>query len=608
MNRCIRLGLLLAAISVVTLSAQWHRIELTAPDPEDSTVAPLLGVISGPDPNCLGRESLPNVAAQYRDIGVLFVRNNDYYDDRLDMERMFRCPDTTTYPSWQCDPQDPAHYDFELSDAQFRSYLDNGFIPFFRLGGEYNTCLRPHDYKGPKDAVERQHWIQAALKVLEHYHNFEGRQHVLSYVDIWTEFPGRHFWSHPTAQFYPFWADAFAAIKARFPALFVGGPGFVPKATLDVLNGDTSSVAVAFLTELYRRNLKPDWIGWHLWDNNPARYRAVAQRFRQLLDGTGPFQSVPWAGTGFFHDVVQYVDAYGTSVTYYEDGEIKQLSKVARDSIYNKAKGAAILTGIWIALQYTEVQLACYYRGSPQGTAGPDVDPRDPRARISGPSLFFGDPAGTPKPTAHAFRLWSRIYREFPILLQGPVTVESGGQSALWVLGARGEKRYAVLISNLTKRPQQYTLIVEGIPVDEDHFEDVSIFAVNDTDDGRVARRWGGTVFVIPGYTVQLVVLTPKTVGIHQGAETGEYVPNIGIPKVCHNGRLPVTLQLAKPTVVRIGVFDLWGRAVLPPVRATYGFGAHTLQLEMPKIAPGVYAIVVESEATIHRQYFLALP
>jgi len=114
-----------------------NQIAVGAVDQADPTVKPLLGVISGPDPN--GSFSGPSLTAQYQEIGVLSVRNNDYYDDRLDMEGIFNCGGPA-YPSWEgCDPHDEANYHWAASDAQFQSYWSGGFAPFLRLGGEWNT-------------------------------------------------------------------------------------------------------------------------------------------------------------------------------------------------------------------------------------------------------------------------------------------------------------------------------------------------------------------------------------------------------------------------------------------------------------------------------------
>ena len=82
----------------------------------DSLMKPILGVVSGPD----GVDTTinPNLTTYLQDIGVLSIRNNDYYDDRLDMDEMFNCGGST-YPSWSaCSPTDINNYNFLLQREQ----------------------------------------------------------------------------------------------------------------------------------------------------------------------------------------------------------------------------------------------------------------------------------------------------------------------------------------------------------------------------------------------------------------------------------------------------------------------------------------------------------
>ena len=321
-------------------------------DPVDPTVKPLLGVISGPDPNA--GFSGPNLTPQYQEIGVLSVRNNDYYDDRLDMEGIFNCGGPT-YPSWEgCDPHDEANYHWGASDAQFQSYLSGGFEPFLRLGGEWNNQQPPHDFKGPQNTVQEDNWIVAAQKTAARYLHWGGAGQTFRYLDLWTEFPGTHFWDRSGQAFIAFWAKAYAALKAAFPELNIGGPGFSGRETMKVLQGN-ARWSRELLTELFDRGLKPDWLGWHLFSNDPSLWSQATEAYRQLLDGTGPYADMPWAGTGYFSDTEVIVDAYGLSKSN-PDGSL--LSSQERTQLYGSGQGASLLTTAWIAMQYAQIERA----------------------------------------------------------------------------------------------------------------------------------------------------------------------------------------------------------------------------------------------------------
>ena len=61
-----------------------YNIVVTSPTNDDTLLMPLLGVISGPLPP--PQSPLPDITSQLQDIGVSSIRNNDNYDDKLDME------------------------------------------------------------------------------------------------------------------------------------------------------------------------------------------------------------------------------------------------------------------------------------------------------------------------------------------------------------------------------------------------------------------------------------------------------------------------------------------------------------------------------------------
>src|SRR3989339_375871 len=269
----------MALCSVILAQAQSKEtitIDIGAVNITDPVVKPhMLGVIAGPAPNY--RSPAPDLTSRYRDIGVTTIRNNDYFDDRLDMERMFFSGSypikqfTPVYPKWDGSPDDPGNYHFTESDAQFQNWVDGGFVPFFRLGGENSHIPRQHDYKGPR-STEEANWIQAGLKVVDRYNTFGGKTNTLqNYLDIWTEYPQHSFWDRDSLAFNNFWCSTFDALKKSYPSLKIGGPGFNTSVSTHLGNSTSGNVKIwieLFLKELKTRNLKPDWIGFHVFSNS----------------------------------------------------------------------------------------------------------------------------------------------------------------------------------------------------------------------------------------------------------------------------------------------------------------------------------------------------
>lgn len=503
-------------------------------NPADPLVKPLLGVISGPDPSY--NSPAANLTAQYRDIGVTSVRNNDYYDDRLDIEGIFNCGGAT-YPSWEgCDPQNDRFYRWEASDKQFQSYLNGGFEPFFRLGGEWENSARHHDFKGPQNRAQEQNWIAAAVKVVDRYLHWHSQPNAFTYLDIWTEFPGERFWSRNALDFAPFWAQVYTRLKTAYPSLKIGGPGFANLETITLAEGKDKGGARSFLTYLYQNKIKPDWIGWHLFSNDPAMFWRAAQAYEELLGGKGRYANVPWAGTGYFDNVQVIVDAYGF--------DIERLSDEEKYRIAGKKEGASLLTGAWIAMQYRDIEQAYYYRGG-DVSSDPNASPGKNPKNLPGSGLFFGDASGTPKPSAHAFRLWSLIVKQFPTLLTTELPVQNTAMP-LWVLAAQNDRgQRALLIANPTAQNIGWTVsFADGLTRMQDY--KVEIYQVDDQQNGRTAVAWGGGTVTIPAGGVQLAVLNP--------AGTAAVVPTVAQTPTTKTTAVPTALPLNRPANPQIGL------------------------------------------------------
>ncbi len=470
----------------------------------NGTVQNLLGVISGPySPPQL---SYLDLTEKLQDIGVTSIRNNDYYDDSLDIEGIFQCPDDSVYPSWDCDANDDQYYHWERSDRTYSSIVNGGFEPFLRLGGEYNCAFREHDFKGPRENQE-DNWIIAAKKMVERYKDWPEAPDAFQYLDIWTEWPNSHFWDRSDTEFIFFWAKAFREIKTSFPEYKVGGPGFL-KPTVDIIRGETeNNPIIAFLTKLYNDNLKPDWIGFHLWKNDPLMYYRAVRQFRDLLNGTGDFSSVPWAGTNFFEGVEIICDAFGFGkLSENEDGTVGgQLSNEFIFHIMNSKKGAAQLCADFIALQQGGAVRAYYYRSGDQMETNPNAGPYDSNRGQTG--LFYGDEVGTPKPSSNAYRLFSMLYREYPQVINSQFYLTGQNGKRIFYLAGQGENGIAILVSNPEETPANIELYLNGEKITANSNEKIKIYRVDDTHNGTEAIIWQGEKFRIPPECTEVIVI-----------------------------------------------------------------------------------------------------
>jgi len=152
-------------------------------------------------------------------------------------------------------------------------------------------------------------------------------------------------------------------------------------------------------------------------------------------------------------------------------------------------------------MQYGDVERAYYYRGNDFGASSPGDG-------SEGPGLFYGDAAGTYKPAAHAFRIWSQVVNGFPMLLTTPLP-PTAGMEGLWLLAARNEwGKIALLVANTAAEEVTWAPTFEDGRTLAD--SQVTLYQVDDVRDGRTPLPWTGGAITTPGESVQLLVLSPK--------------------------------------------------------------------------------------------------
>lgn len=482
----------------------------------DTTILPyMLGVISGPNPWSSNSTTSPWVTNLLKDIGVTTIRNNDYFDDRLDMEQIFYCGTlpitsaTPNYPSWGCDANNNSNYNWTLSDQQMNIYQTNGFLPFLRLGNEYNNYLRTHDYNGPR-STEENNWIIAAKKVTNRYINFNGVNNNLGgYLNIWTEWPNTQFWDRTDAEFNSFWQRCYDSLKVTFPNLKIGGPGFHPVITSKIAAGTASPQLLGFLTQLKSKNIKPDWLGFHVFNNTVEEYYNVATNLRHYLNATGPYASLStnWGGSGtnsFFYNVPIICDAW--SAVDIEGGNT--LSLAAQDSVFNKQKGGALNAGAFIVFQQGDVERAYKYRAN-DPEANPNASAANGYTGLGKQGLFYGDAANTYKPQSNAFKLCKTMQTSFTKKLTSPVYATTSSGAKLWTLASENNSaEKAVLLSNYSSDTVLLTLQINGINLSSSSFNYIRQYQVTNTDNGQNPTTWVSGSFTLLPFTANLITMT----------------------------------------------------------------------------------------------------
>ncbi len=427
--------------------------------PTGTDIARLLCVNSGPTP--VGEEGNADVTTRYQQIGVEEIRIHDYYGP-LDM--------ATIYRDHSADPASASSYDFSVSDQYYRKIVDGGFKVYFRIGDSYNPGAG-YPVPAQRRPTNYVNYIKAAIEVVRHYDDPArwGRRPI-DKVEIWNEPDFIQFWDGSVIEFINFFASSAVALKAAFPNLEIGGPGFTQNAA------NTSSGRAqleAFLGEISRRSVPLDFFSWHMYSNDPAQFASAAAFFRSRLDAYG------YTATAI-HNTEYHTDTYGV-----DDVEALKLRAMG--------KGAALVTATWIEFQKAGMAQACFFRGND--------------TNINVPSFYglcYAD--GKLKKTGDAFGLWS-VMCDYPKRLE--LVASSSGVASFSVLaGSRSDGGMALLVANFGKTPRTWSPTVASGSDLLGGFS-ITLRTVSDTSSG-IQTPVVSLPITSPEYSVQLLTLANK--------------------------------------------------------------------------------------------------
>ncbi len=424
-------------------------VTITVGGPAGS-IKPLLGVNAGPSPS--GERENPDVTGQYRQAGVASVRTHDLYGP-LDLSAI--------YPDIAAPPEKAASYYFSDSDSAFRAIVGGGFEPYLRLGDSFNNV------RIPRGAPQTENLARAAAEVVRHYRDDPWSVHNPSwrYVEVWNEPDLAHFWPPGFEDSLPFLARTIGLVKERFPDLKVGGPGFVV-STYKL--PDRRRLVGLYCDYLNRHGVRPDFISFHLYSQDPAEYYQAALFYREACRRAG------WKNAEVH---ITEWNAEQQAVEY-------RLGK----------RAAAVSTACWIALQRAGVDASFFYRGN-------DTDLRQPDFF----GMLFAD--GRPKPQGKAFRLWSRFCRAAGRLAAdtGVGLIDSeptadGELSPLWLLAGREpDGKTMLLLANIGEQEFDCRIRAPEPPAS------LAVTEIRNPGAEIVTSSRAGKEFKIPPLSVMLV-------------------------------------------------------------------------------------------------------
>ena len=387
-------------------------------------IRPLHGVNNGP----LQGGELVNTSDYFKAISVPYARLHDCNwpnPDVVDIHAIFRNP--------AADPADPASYDFRRTDDFLKALVATGSKVVYRLGESIEHSKHKYHVNPPADP---ERWAAACLGIIRHYNEgwADGFRYNIPYWEIWNEPENRpQMWTGSDDDFLRLYEAAARAIKAKFPDLKVGGPGFGYSGKFANGRFEPSELLLKLLGHCRQKSLPLDFLSWHLYTNDPAECIARARALRTLLNEQG-FSST---------------ELHFNEWNYLPDNDWGPLGKAGQgkqaEEYFAKVSGpagAAFSACVLMNLQDSPVDVGNFYSADTQG---------------------FGmfSTWGMPRKTYYAFKA-------FRMLLDTPVRLETRGSQASRIVICAGtnadRSQVRVLVSNYRSAEPAVKLTVQGLP------------------------------------------------------------------------------------------------------------------------------------------------
>ena len=359
-------------------------------------IMPLHGVNSGPRTKSFVYDARP----QFVKLGIPSVRLHDVEypfgsGEYVDIPCIFK--------NFDADENDPASYNFALTDEYIRASLSVGSKIFYRLGVSIEHSPVKRYTFPPKDYAK---WARICEHIIRHYNEgwADGHHWSIEHWEIWNESDAESTktWAGTQRQFIEFYTVAAKHLKSCFPSLKIGGCGFT--------GGRPDNVEL-FLDGISENGAPLDFLSFHTYSNTPDKALALWNRFRKKLNAVG------------YPDAETMLTEWNYMGSW--DSKIQPLYYPAMKD----HRGAAFYGTMLCAMQrYTDLTLAHYFEADVVKEFCGIFDVEEMRVSITNPAKL--------KPTKgfYAFKYFNMLYR-----MGNEAEISENEQDTVYALAACGE-------------------------------------------------------------------------------------------------------------------------------------------------------------------------
>jgi hypothetical protein len=325
------------------------------------------------------------------------------------------------FPDFAADPDDPAAYDFALTDEYIKAIHAVGARVMYRLGVSIEHAPKKYHIFPPRDVAK---WARICAGIVRHYNHgwADGHRYGIEYWEIWNEPENPPMWQGSKEEYFRLYVETARHLKACFPEIKVGGYGGCGFYALTRPGtNDFQQVFVTYFADFLACLAAPetraplDFFSWHLYSDSIAEMASHAAYVEETLASHG------FGATENILDEWNYMDAAWS---------VLECSGMT---------AAAYVAGAFCALQASPVDLAMYYDAQPSMTYCGIFDYRGPRKPFQ------------------AFRAFNELHR------LGRAVSASSDLPGIHVCAATSEAQGAMLLVNYGGEDQDVAVEMSGL-------------------------------------------------------------------------------------------------------------------------------------------------
>lgn len=195
------------------------------------------------------------------------------------------------FPNFDADENDPANYDFYMTDDYIAAIVRAGTKVVYRLGITIDWGYHKYHTMPPQDYGK---WARICEHVIRHYNEGWANGYTWGITDweIWNEPENPPMWSGTREEYFALYTVAAKHLKDCFPHLKIGGYGScgfyaVTRDHVDDFFRSFVPYFTDFLDYITRHGAPLDFFSWHIYNDDPIEVLEHAKFVRKTLDEKG---------------------------------------------------------------------------------------------------------------------------------------------------------------------------------------------------------------------------------------------------------------------------------------------------------------------------------